>query len=288
MPSMGAVVPNTCVPCRAGTKTGDGVRRRLARGELICDSGEMAAQHPAPRAWSELTDTEWVVMQEVLEHDADLVMVLNEWSGNTDDAPYWNRKEKYVAEVSGAAVSLLRAGLIEVWESLASGYAGPLPSEPAGHVLATPSNWWRYDPAANWDPDEDMGRYRMYENLPSEAEPFHVYALFPTERWRELECDGGERRTRPDLRSPEVRRRSAERQRVEAGWAAVIRAFDGGQRTGLRCPENEDAELLVEWRPAQPEDLDSAPSRVYRLTGTTVMTCPACGARREVRHMVRS
>jgi hypothetical protein len=225
-------------------------------------------------------------------HDAltesDLVMVLNSWAGNTDDAPYWNRKEKYVAAVSKAALWLPRAGLIEVWERPGElrDDTGLLLPQTAEQVLATTSNWWQYDPAAQ-SGDEDETRAGVNEREEPPTPPAWVYKLFATERGHHLERDGGEHRARPDLRSPGLRRQDEERQLRAARWTAISRAVVEGQRTGLLCPENQDADLDIEWKPNKANDDENSEQLAYRRAGTTIMTCPGCGATQELRHMAR-
>jgi hypothetical protein len=92
-------------------------------------------------------------------HGDSLVEILNDWVIG-DDAPYWNRKGAYVAQLIPAALSLLERELIEVWEEPApAGEGGAMTTDRAAMALADPDNWWRYDPDGNWDPDEDLARY---------------------------------------------------------------------------------------------------------------------------------
>jgi hypothetical protein len=115
---------------------------------------------------------------------ASLIMVLNSWVRG-DDAPYWNRKCAYVPDLIPVALSLLDRGKIEVWEEPAPfGEGSLMTSDRAAAALASPANWWRYDPDGNWDPDEDLSR--CAEVSETDTEPMTViYSIISTQSARD-------------------------------------------------------------------------------------------------------
>lgn len=98
---------------------------------------------------SDLTPLQEIILREASE-GARLIGIVNA-SASDDDAPYWNRKWKYVPEVSAAAVALLRMGLVEVHEP---GGALALPVGRAGEVLRNHDNWWQLDDGMSEERDE--------------------------------------------------------------------------------------------------------------------------------------
>ncbi len=133
----------------------------------------------------DLSDAERCILYEGLTGHS-LIMVLNAWVRG-DDAAYWNRKGVYVPELIPVALSLLDRGMIEIWEEPAPFGAGSLMTrDRAVEALANPRNWWRYDPDANGDPDEDLSRYA--EVSETDAEPMTIiYSIITTQAAR----DGG-------------------------------------------------------------------------------------------------
>ena len=106
----------------------------------------------------DLTNAERCVLYGGVSGDS-LIEILTLWVVG-EDAAYWNRKGAYVAPLITASLSLLKRGLIEVWEEPAEfGEGSLMTSDRAAQALADPDNWWRYDPDGNWDPDEDLSRY---------------------------------------------------------------------------------------------------------------------------------
>jgi hypothetical protein len=111
-----------------------------------------------------------------------LIMILNAWVGG-EDAEYWNRKGAYVPELIPAALSLLRDGMIEVWQEplpLGVGEGSLVTIDRAAEALSDPGNWWRYDPddqsdsaprvESADDPDHDRGPMRsMYSIITTAA-----------------------------------------------------------------------------------------------------------------------
>jgi hypothetical protein len=90
--------------------------------------------------------------------EGSLIDIVNSWVTG-EDAPYWNRKGAYVSQLIPAAISLLRRGMIEVWEKplpLGVGEGSLMTIDRAAQALAEPENWWRYDPDSNLDPNEDL------------------------------------------------------------------------------------------------------------------------------------
>ncbi len=128
------------------------------------------------------TEAERCILYAGLTGDS-LIEILNDWVRG-EDAPYWNRKGAYVADLIPAALSLLERGLIEVWEEPApAGEGGLVTSDQAAAALADPENWWRYDPDGNWDPDEDLERYS--ELSKGNSEPMTtIYSIITTEKGR--------------------------------------------------------------------------------------------------------
>ena len=62
-------------------------------------------------------------------------------------------------------------------------------------------------------------------------------------------------------------------ERQQSPWVSVVIAVGEGRWDGLRCPENDDADMLVEWLPFRPPD-ERGLGR-----GEFVIHCPACGVR---------
>jgi hypothetical protein len=110
-----------------------------------------------------------------------LIEILNDWVTG-EDAPYWNRKAAYVAQLIPAALSLLERELIEVWEEPApAGEGSVMTSDRAAVALADPDKWWRYDPDGNWDPGEDLARHA--ELATGNTEPMTtIYSIITTQK----------------------------------------------------------------------------------------------------------
>jgi len=130
-----------------------------------------------------VSDAELCILYEGLT-GASLIIVLNSWVRGAD-APYWNRKGAYVPSLIPAALSLLERGMIEIWEEPAPfGEGSLMTGDRAAAALASPENWWRYDPDDNWDPDEDLSRYA--EVSQTRAEPMAViYSIITTQAARD-------------------------------------------------------------------------------------------------------
>jgi len=100
-----------------------------------------------PRSRGDLTGLQQEVLVEAFE-SVSLAELLN-WCTPSIDGPYWNRKWRYVPELSAAAVALLDFGLIEVLRG-----QRVLSLQDARAVLLDPSNWWSFDRSDRSDEDE--------------------------------------------------------------------------------------------------------------------------------------
>jgi len=136
------------------------------------------SQAPAVSVWGGLTEVQRFVLIEAFE-ESRLIDVLNGWA-DPADAPYWNRKAKYVPALIEATSALLAQGLIEVWaESPGVGEGGLLPAGAAAEVVADPDNWWKYDPdenttgagAADTDADPTIVPYTLLATDAARASP---------------------------------------------------------------------------------------------------------------------
>ncbi|WP_345764776.1 hypothetical protein [Diaminobutyricibacter sp. McL0608] len=137
-----------------------------------------AVNEGAIPSWEDLTEAEQLVLDESFEYEP-LWVVLNGWVTN-EDAPYWNRKQKYVTELAEAARHLVELGLIEVYETRESDTVDDilLQQQEALDVVLDHDNWWSYDSEANWDPAEDTS---VYDIGPASAQsPTRIYALYGT------------------------------------------------------------------------------------------------------------
>jgi hypothetical protein len=117
-------------------------------------------------------------MREAIE-DTPFVVVLNAWvaAANLLDAPYWNRKYKYVPEVSEAARSLLELDFVEIYEVPSNQWLDErlLPFDLALAAIDEPENWWMYEPAnADYDPEAETLEFSEAE-LRERATPNAVY-----------------------------------------------------------------------------------------------------------------
>ena len=105
-----------------------------------------------PASSDDLTPAQLVVLAEAWDGEG-LPQVLHAWVP-LSDAPYYNRRWKYVPEISAAAVSMLEFGFIDVRKSGQLLDADPLPFDEARAILLDPSNWWAFDPDDGYDPVE--------------------------------------------------------------------------------------------------------------------------------------
>ncbi len=100
-----------------------------------------------PRSRGDLTGLQQEILIESFE-SVSLTELLN-WCTPPEDGPYWNRKWKYVPEISASSISLLNFGLIQVF------YDGrALNLSKARAVLRDFSNWWVFDAQDKSDPVE--------------------------------------------------------------------------------------------------------------------------------------
>lgn len=89
-----------------------------------------------------LTSEQWHVLNEAAQAST-LVEVLNSWA---PPSPDWKSKARHVSRLSAAAESLVRAGLIDVYEEpLGAGESALLLSDEARAAVAARDNWWRED-----------------------------------------------------------------------------------------------------------------------------------------------
>jgi len=115
---------------------------------------------PAP-SWNDLTPEQRCILYEGITGSS-LVDILNSWVAvsHPEDGPYWNRKGGYVGPLAEAACSLIRSGLIEVWEEPAGvGEGGLMLAGPALEAVRDHENWWRFDPDDTGDPEEAATRH---------------------------------------------------------------------------------------------------------------------------------
>ncbi|WP_345762790.1 hypothetical protein [Diaminobutyricibacter sp. McL0608] len=138
----------------------------------------LAVNEDAMPPWEDLTEAEQLVLDESFECEP-LWAVLNGWVAN-EDAPYWNRKQKYVPELSAAARHLVELRLIEVYEIVDGDTIEDdlLSYQDALDAVSDHGNWWGYDSELNWDPAEDTSAYDADPDAPHP--PTRIYALYAT------------------------------------------------------------------------------------------------------------
>lgn len=131
------------------------------------DTGGSATEFGTASVGRHLTSEQWYVLNEaVLAHP--LAVVLNGWA---PPSPDWRSKARHVSRLSAAAESLVRAGLIEVYqEQLGPGESELLSGEEALAVVGSRDNWWRDDGVSDRR-SEEQGNYtaRYYTVAITEA-----------------------------------------------------------------------------------------------------------------------
>jgi hypothetical protein len=130
--------------------------------------------------WQRLTGSQRVVMREAIDGQT-FVDILN-WSTPPADAPFWNRKWKYVEGAVAATDSLLGLGYIEVYDLEASPDATiPMPVGAAHEAVMDPANWWGYD-EDSVDPDDvESGEDEHARERGRGLGTFHEFFVYASE-----------------------------------------------------------------------------------------------------------
>lgn len=136
----------------------------------------------ASESWLDLTDEQCGMLLEAFE-ETPLAVVLNTLA-SADDAPYWNRKHRYVDRAIRISGELIDRGLVTVWVHPKADYQGGhlLSVEEARPILADPRNWWTPEPDEDDDPTLTHEQLIRFEGREPDAE----YDLMPTERAQAL------------------------------------------------------------------------------------------------------
>jgi hypothetical protein len=103
-------------------------------------------------SWLDLTDDECLLAIEAYEN---ATLSTSLWAFGSDGSGNWNRNHRHLARAIKAALTLLNADIINVWESLRDGIGdgGLLLDDKARAALAEFRNWWTYDVDGPDDPD---------------------------------------------------------------------------------------------------------------------------------------